>query len=234
MTNFIPLITAIVASIFTILLIWQLLNRRKIHQAIWTVAMALFAIAALMEYLANPEVMGPSGTLIKIYYISAAPLVGLLGAGVLYLLVRRKIAHIYLGIVIILASVLLFGGLSANLSEEAISEAFQLNLPKAFRESVRLFPFETARLPSILLNSTGGIILIGGALFSFVSDRRKTYNIPLLLGGLFPSIGGFLLGIMGNADIFFEFELAGTVFLFLGFVMSMRYLAQHKKYNRLI
>jgi len=229
MTNFIPLITTIVASTFTILLLWQLLNRRKIHQAIWTIAMALFAIAALTEYLANPDVMGPSGTLIKIYYVSAAPLVGLLGSGVLYLLVRRKIAHIYLSIVIILALVLLFGGVSTDLSEEAITEAFQLNLPEAFREAVGLFPFVTARLPSILLNSTGGILLIGGALFSFIADMRKTYNIPLILGGLFPSIGGFLLGIMGNADVFFEFELAGTIFLFLGFIMSMRYLVQKQK-----
>ena len=191
--------------------------------------MALFAIAALTEYLANPDVMGPSGTLIKIYYVSAAPLVGLLGSGVLYLLVRRKIAHIYLSIVIILALVLLFGGVSTDLSEEAITEAFQLNLPEAFREAVGLFPFVTARLPSILLNSTGGILLIGGALFSFIADMRKTYNIPLILGGLFPSIGGFLLGIMGNADVFFEFELAGTIFLFLGFIMSMRYLVQKQK-----
>ena len=181
MTNFIPLITSIVASIFTILLIWQLLNRRKIHQAIWTVAMALFAIAALMEYLANPEVMGPSGTLIKIYYASAAPLVGLLGSGVLYLLVRIKIAHIYLGIVIMLALALLVGVSSTDLSEVAISEAFQLSLPEGFREAVGLFPFLTARLPSILLNISGGILLIGGALFSFITDTHKTYNIPLII-----------------------------------------------------
>ena len=227
MSNFIPLITTIVASTFTLLLLWQLLNRRKIHQAIWTIAMALFAIAAFTEYLANPDVMGPSETLIKIYYVSAAPLVGLLGSGVLYLLVRRKIANIYLGIVVILAMVLLFGGISTDLSEEAITEAFQQNLPEAFREAVGLFPFVTARLPSILLNSTGGILLIGGALFSFIVDMRRTYNIPLILGGLFPSLGGFLLGIMGNADVFFEFELAGTIFLFLGFVMSMRYLVRN-------
>jgi len=47
------------------------------------------------------------------------------------------------------------------------------------------------------------------------------------MGGLFPSLGGFLLGIMDNADIFFEFELAGTIFLFLGFIMSMRYLPRN-------
>ena len=227
MANYIPLITTIVALTFTILLLWQFLNRRKIHQVIWTIAMALFAIAALMEFLANPDISGASGTLIKIYYASAAPLVGLLGSGVLYLLVPRKIAHIYLGIVIMLALALLVGVLSTHLSEVAISEAFQLSLPEGFREAVGLFPFLTARLPSILLNITGGILLIGGALLSFITDMRKTYNIPLMMGGLFPSLGGFLLGIMDNADIFFEFELIGTIFLFLGFIMSMRYLARN-------
>lgn len=225
MTNFIPLITAIVALTFTILLLWQLVNRRKLHQMLWTIALALFGIAALMEYLANPDVIGPSSTLIKIYYISAAPLVGLLGAGVLFLLVRRKLANIYLGLVIILASILLLGGLSTDLNEDTISNAFQEGLTIGFSESVDLFPFVTARLPSILLNSTGGLLLIGGTLFSFIKDRKRTYNIPLMLGGIFPSLGGFLLGIMSNEDIFFEFELAGVTFLFLGFIMSMRYLS---------
>ena len=227
MANYIPLITTIVALTFTILLLWQFLNRKKIHQVIWAIAMALFAVAALMEFLANPDISGASGTLIKIYYASAAPLVGLLGSGVLYLLVPRKIAHIYLGIVIMLALALLVGVLSTHLSEVTISEAFQLSLPEGFRGAVRLFPFLTARLPSILLNITGGILLIGGALLSFITDMRKTYNIPLMMGGLFPSLGGFLLGIMDNADIFFEFELAGTIFLFLGFIMSMRYLPRN-------
>ena len=227
MVNYIPLITTIVALTFTILLLWQFLNRKKIHQVIWAIAMALFAVAALMEFLANPDISGASGTLIKIYYASAAPLVGLLGSGMLYLLVPRKIAHIYLGIVIMLALALLVGVLSTHLSEVTISEAFQLSLPEGFRGAVRLFPFLTARLPSILLNITGGILLIGGALFSFITDMRKTYNIPLMMGGLFPSLGGFLLGIMDNADIFFEFELIGTIFLFLGFIMSMRYLARN-------
>lgn len=228
LTNFIPLITTIVAFTFTILLLWQLVHRRKIHQILWTIAMALFAIAAMMEYLANPDVIGPSAMLIKIYYISAAPLVGLLGAGVLYLLVRRKIANIYLGVVIILASILLIGGLSTDLNEEVIANAFQGSLTEGFSESVDLFPFAIARLPSILLNSTGGLLLIGGAMFSFVKNRKLKYNIPLILGGVFPSLGGFLLGIMKNEDVFFEFELAGTIFLFLGFVMSIRYLARNK------
>ena len=76
----------------------------------------------------------------------------------------------------------------------------------------------------MILNITGAIFLIGGSLFSYVRDRSRTYNIPLVLGGIFPSLGGASLGFFNNANIFFEFELAGTILLFLGFILSMRYL----------
>ncbi len=224
LTDYIPLITTIVASTFTILLLWQYAHRRKIHQAIWTLAMSLYAVSSFIEFLANPDITGPSIILIKIYYASAGPLVGLLGAGVLYLLIRKKLAHTYLGIVIILSLALLVGASSADLSEKDIAAGFEVNLPEGFREASTSFPFVTARLPFILLSSTGGTLLVGGALYSFVRDRSRTYNIPLILGGLFPSIGGTLLGILNNPDVFFEFELAGAVFLFLGFIMSMGYL----------
>ncbi|MEE9586025.1 MAG: hypothetical protein V3W09_03905 [Nitrososphaerales archaeon] len=229
MANYIPLVTTIISAAFTILLIWQYAHRRKIHQAIWTLAMALYAVAAFMEFLANPDVAGPTVTLIKIYYVSAAPLVGLLGAGVLYLLVRRKVAHAYLAVVIILSLALLIGGGRADLSEEVIAAGFEDNLPEGFSEASSSFPFVAARLPFILLSSTGGTLLVGGALYSFVRDRSKIYNIPLILGGLFPSVGGFLLGILSNPDVFFEFELAGAIFLFLGFLMSMGYLRRDRR-----
>jgi hypothetical protein len=84
----------------------------------------------------------------------------------------------------------------------------------------------TARIPAIILNITGALFLIGGSLFSYIRDRSRTYNIPLFLGGILPSLGGALLGFFNNPDIFFEFELAGTVLLFLGFVLSIRYLSK--------
>ncbi len=226
LANYIPLITTIVASVFTILLLWQYLHRKKIHQLVWTTAMALYAISAFAEFLANPDYIGPSIPLIRIYYVSAGPLVGLLGAGVLYLLVKRKFANIYLGVVIALSLFLFVGGMLANLDSAKIEAGFQKGLPEGFREASTSFPFPTARLPFILLSSTGGTVLVGGALYSFIRDRSRVYNIPLLLGGLLPSLGGTLLGILNSADVFFEFELAGTVFLFTGFVMSMRYIGK--------
>lgn len=189
--------------------------------------MALYAISAFAEFLANPDMLGPSIPLIKVYYVSAGPLVGLLGAGVLYLLVKRKFANIYLGAVVVLAIALLGAVALADFNQGKIDESFQKGLAQGFHEVSTSFP-PTARIPFAVLSATGGIVLVVGALYSFVRDRSRTYNIPLLLGGLLPSIGGSLLGLLNSADVFFEFELAGTVFLFAGFVMSMRYIISKK------
>ncbi len=84
----------------------------------------------------------------------------------------------------------------------------------------------SVRAFAIVLNSVGGLVLIGGALISFLRDRRRTYNLFLVVGGVLPMVGGSMLGLFGNPDSFFLFELGGTVFLFAGFVLGMRYIVR--------
>jgi hypothetical protein len=86
----------------------------------------------------------------------------------------------------------------------------------------------TVRVFAIVLNSVGGLVLIGGALYSFVRDRSRTYNIFLAIGGILPAAGGSLLGLLSYPDVFFEFELGGTIFLFLGFLLSARYIGRQE------
>ena len=187
--------------------------------------MALYSLTALMEYLANPDVVGPGLFLIKLYYSGTGPMVGLLGAGVLYLLASRRWSDGYLASVLVLSAIVVLSTFSAQISSAEISSAFNAGLPQGFRTIVKEFPI-TARIPTMILNITGAIFLIGGALFSYIRDRSRTYNISLVLGGILPSLGGASLGFFNNADIFFEFELAGTAFLFLGFILSIRYLSR--------
>lgn len=218
--NYIPLLTTIIAFTFSALLLKQFIQRRRIHQLLWTVAMIFYGITALMEFLMNPELYGLDPIIFKIYYILAAPLVGLLGAGVVYLLAKRRTANISLLCVIILSAFLIILGIFTPLDESQLKETE--NLAIDLRNAVQAYPL-SVRIFSILLNSIWGMILIIGALYSFIDDRTRTYNIFLFLGALMPMIGGFFFGILGDPSIFFEFELAGTVFLFIGFVMSDRY-----------
>lgn len=223
MANQIPLMTTLVSATFTVLLLWQYAHRKKRHQLVWTVALALYSLTAFMEYLANPDVLGPSLSLIKLYYSGTGPMVGLLGAGVLYLLASKRWSDIYLALVLALSAAVVVSTVSAQIPSAEIQSAFNAGLPQGFRTIVKDLPM-TARTPTIILNITGAIFLIGGSLFSYIKDRGRTYNIPLFLGGILPSLGGASLGFLNNADIFFEFELAGTILLFLGFILSMRYL----------
>jgi hypothetical protein len=52
------------------------------------------------------------------------------------------------------------------------------------------------------LNIYGAITLMGGSLFSFIRDRGRTYALMFVAGGLLNVIGGTLLGIFGNPEIF--------------------------------
>jgi len=221
--NFLPLLTAIVAFAFTVALARQYLERRKFHQILWTFAMLFYGIAALMEFLMNPDVLGPSVIAFKVYYILSAPLVGLLGAGVMYLLASKRIADIFLAFIVLLSVALLVTGFMTPLDEAIIVEAFEGPLGEAFHAAVDAYPM-TVRRYAIITNIVAGLALILGALYSFLKDRRRTYNLLIFVGGVMPMIGGSALAFFDEPSLFFLFELVGTVFLYLGFIYSDRFI----------
>jgi len=221
--NFWPLLTTIVAFAFTASLARQYLERRKFHQILWTFAMLFYGIAALMEFLMNPDVLGPSVIAFKVYYILSAPLVGLLGAGVMYLLASKRTADIFLAFIAILSVALLVTGIMTPLDEAVIVEAFEGSLGEAFHIAVDAYPM-TVRRYAIITNIVAGLVLILGALYSFLKDRRRTYNLLIFVGGVMPMIGGSALAFFDEPSLFFIFELVGTVFLYLGFIYSDRFI----------
>ncbi len=189
--------------------------------------MLFYALSALMEFLMNDGLMGANANVFRVYYILAAPLVGLLGAGVVYLLVRRQFANYFLGFVVILSAGLVIAGLATPIDQSVINESFSGELAEGFRAATHAYPM-SVRIFSIILNSVGGTVLIGGALYSFLRDRTRTYNLLIFVGGLLPMIGGSLMGLLGDPNLFFEFELGGTIFLFLGFVFSDVYIRKRE------
>jgi hypothetical protein len=205
----------------------QYRRRRKLHQLLWTVAMFFYGTAALMEFLMNGDILGPSVTAFRVYYVLSAPLVGLLGSGVMYLLVDEKKANAFTAIIGILSVALLVTGAIEPLDQATLVQAFNGPLGEAFREAVHAYSMNVRRY-AIAINIMGGLALILGALYSFLRDRRRTYNLLIILGGVLPSIGGSLLGLLGDPNLFFEFELLGTVFLYAGFILSDRFIRERE------
>jgi hypothetical protein len=225
--NILPLLTTIVALAFSYSLGKQYSERKKIHQLLWTVAMLFYAISAFMEFLMNSDIAGPSVITFKIYYVLAAPLVGLLGSGVMYLLASKRKADLFLGLIALLSVALLIRGIMEPLDQAILVEAFQGPLGEAFHAAVHAYPM-SVRVFAIIINIIGGLVLIGGALFSYAKDTRRSYNLLIFIGGILPMIGGSALAFFNEPNFFFILELLGTIFLYAGFILSDKFIKERE------
>ena len=190
------------------------------HQLVWAVAMVLFTLGALLEFLMNPGVVGPNLVTIKMYYLTVGPQVSLLGTGVV-LLMSPKWGRRALAVVVALSAILIALGIIATVDVTQIAGSFQSYVVFGIVALDQSFP-PSVRIVTEALNTYGAIVLIGGSLVSFLLDRRRTYALLIVLGGLLNAVGGILLGIFSNPDLFLEFELLGAISLFAGFFMSYR------------
>jgi len=224
MVNFLPLATSVVSAIITLLLWRQFITRRKLHQLVWAVSMSLFTLGAALEFLMNPVIMGPSETMVKIYYLSVAPQVSLLGTGVL-LLISAKWGRRVLPVIVALSVLLIIVGGVTPIDLSDALDAFRLSVVLGIRDSAHSFP-SSIRIMTVGLNIYGATTLIGGGILSYVKDKQRTYTLLFSVGGILNGIGGGLLGLSGNPDIFLEFELLGAIALFGGFLLSQRLMPQ--------
>lgn len=219
MANYFLLAGSIIAGIFFVLLLMQYLKRRKMHQLIWTVAVGLYFLAFLLEFLSSPDFAGGNVWMYKVFYVISAPLVGLFGAGSLHLLTHKPWGRYFLIYVIIISIIMIAAGLTATVDEGQLTsddyEGFETIAGAAMPQYVRYL--------SPLLTVPGGLFLIGGAVYSFWLDRTRKYNLLIAFGGLFPFLGGSLARV-GMYDLFYALDVLGALLLFIGFLMSMEYI----------
>jgi hypothetical protein len=231
LSDFIPLGSAVVATIFAVTLATQYSRRRKFHQLIWTVSMSLFALGALLEFvMSSVNVTGP---LFDLYYISIGPEVGLLGAGVVFLLRPRFGKYVLFAVlglsVALLASVFIWpvdiSGVVTGVPGPAMTyqQWFQSSVVDGISYAVAAFA-EVPRGITQILNGLGAILVIVGGALSFVLDRKRYYALLIALGALMNAAGGIMLGVFGDPEVFLYFEFMGIVFFFIGFVMSSRFM----------
>jgi len=140
---------------------------------------------------------------------------------VLLLISPRWGRRVLYAIVALSATLLILGNV-VQIDISYASESFQSSVVFGIRDVAHAFP-ESVRLLTIGLNIYGAITLIGGSFLSFALDRRRTFTLLIAAGGLLNAVGGTLLGIFGEPDIFLEFEFLGAVALFAGFLMSYRF-----------
>ena len=175
----IPLIAAAVGGAFAAGVGRQYLSRRKPYQAIWAVALAMFAAAALFETAG--QAIGWSDSSYKGYYLFGGLLnVGWLGLGSLMLITSPRVGRIATIAMVLVSIVCLFAVIAAHTNGELL----KAQIPARGAIDV----------PSILpliTNLGGSLLLIGGAAWSAWRAARagaplsRVVGLAVLAGGAF-------------------------------------------------
>lgn len=201
----ISLASAAISAAFAILVFQQWRSHRKAYQAAWTVGLAMFSVAALMQSFS--EMYGWSVGIYKVYYFVAAPLVAVLGVGSAFL-ANRKLGlgfALYTGV---LSAAFAWVVGTATVNVAAFSNTFPAGL--GFDESVRIW--------SPLFTVPGSLALIGIALVSFWRTRLQ-FNLWIAAGAIVAAASGSL-ATFGVTWALYLGELLGIALMFRGFLAS--------------
>ncbi|MCK5152673.1 MAG: hypothetical protein KAQ65_12555, partial [Candidatus Thorarchaeota archaeon] len=74
-----PIITTIVALVFTYLIFKQWLRRKRLYQLVWFISLVMFVVTAAFEVMS--EFIGWSVEIYRIYLVLSASQVAIMGAG---------------------------------------------------------------------------------------------------------------------------------------------------------
>ncbi len=215
-----PLLTAIVSFALTALLLRQYLERRRLHQLVWTVSLGLLGLAAVLAYLGNPDVVGWNEGLYKAYLPLTALPVGLIGLGVLQLFRDRPALARYYGYYWVATAILVIAVTAlAPLRDPVDGVPLASQGPAVGGKYLPLFG-----AVSWLQTVPGAVVFIAGGVYSWWKDHARRYGLFLALGGVLFTVAGFSSRLQVPAA-FFVITAFAAISVFLGFVLAVEHAA---------
>ncbi|MHC5108873.1 MAG: hypothetical protein ACYTHJ_03225 [Planctomycetota bacterium] len=217
--HYLPIATTAVSMAFCVVLLRRYQFKGKgAHLLWWATGVFFYGVGTALE--SSVTLFGNSSMLNKSWYIAGALLGGYpLAQGTVYLLLRRKTAHILSAItlpVIVVLSVLVA-------MSPTNMEALQSHRPGG-----AALGWQWIRPMTPLVNLYAAFFLIGGAVLSAIRFARKTGtrnraigNALIAFGALLPGIGG----AMAKGDIveaLYVGEFVGILFIWAGYVYCVQ------------
>ncbi|MDQ6710639.1 MAG: hypothetical protein M3Z11_08805 [Candidatus Dormibacteraeota bacterium] len=221
---FYPLAATVISAAFAITLWMQYRTKPRAYLAAWSVALALYAVAAFTEVLGAAG--GWNADLYRLYYyFGGITVVGVLALGTIFLLAPR-FGRAALLVVVILAGIGLAGIVGAGL-QASLLQTHEVPSVDTIRLEHGLFN-AVALLTAALLNIAGSLVLIGGALWSaYAAWRRGAEGSRLLAnvliaGGAFTVAGASTLTRFHVYELFYVGQAFGVLVMFGGFLAAQR------------
>jgi hypothetical protein len=217
-----PLLAALIALSFAGLLMRQWFARRRTYQAIWAIALLMYAVACFEVFLGG--LGGWTSGEFRVYWLLGAVLnVPFLALGELELLVRHKgVRTAMYAITVFVTAYAIARVRTAGIHAAALAE----DLPSG----KEVFGDGTAahRLPQ-LISIPAYAVLVGGAVWSAMRMRGRIELRDRFVGTLLIALGATVIAGFGSAfaalgylAAFTISLLAGIAIMFWGFLRASR------------
>ncbi len=218
---FYPLAATVISAAFALTLWLQYGSKRRPYAFAWAIALTIYAVSTLMESLGAGGLWNPF--LYKTYYFTAAILlVGVLGLGTIYLLAPRY-ASLAVTILALLAAIGLVGLIGAHVGTSVLETR---RVPNRFPTD-GIFNLLAIAM-AVVINLTGTIILVGGALWSAYGlwrrgqPRERVWSNVLIAAGALIVAAGTGVSRLGIYELFYVSQAVGVLVMFAGFLTAQR------------
>lgn len=211
----IPLASSIISLVFALTILDQYFAQRKPYQLVWAIGFFMFFISVGSVFWI--EAWGLNETIYRLWYLFGAIFVAAyLGMGTLYLLVRRRVAHIIMAVLLVASLYAVIRVFTATIDLSSLHQLTGIAMPQG------------VRLITPIFNIFGTLALVGGAIYSaWVFWRRRLMphrvvsNILIAVGALLPAFGGTLARFgLSSSTAHALLILLGIIIIFIGFLRS--------------
>jgi len=188
-------------------LIAQYRRRPHLHTLWYAVGILLTAVAVGPDIFRKLTDTLPTG-LWWLYWICGSSTVGFLAVGTGYLLSNLAgrvtlMMAVLLSVWLIIATVTTAGTGPEILNQDAFTRA----------------PTLAIKVPFLVQNVAGSILIVGGAVYSFVKTRGW-YNLWIAGGTIVFAAGGTASGLLKYSHLFYFTQVTGVILLYVGVILA--------------
>jgi hypothetical protein len=217
-----PFTSSAVSLFFAFLVLRRYLVRRGPHLLLWGIGMVFYGVGGFCEGYYGAWGWNP--LIFRLWYLFGAILVAAwLGQGTVYLLARRRWAHVLMALLALGSIYGLVRVLGAQLDPSLMTAGGHTGSEMSGRAIVT----PGVRTLTPFFNLYGTVTLVGGAAWSAWIFWRKRIllhrtigNILIAVGAILPAFGGSF-SRLGFAGALYVSELLGAVLMFVGFLRAI-------------
>lgn len=214
LVHYVPILTTIFSIYFLREIGSHYIQKPKaLYLFWWSVGVLTFGLGTLAESINT--LYGWHEANFRYWYIVGALLGGYpLAQGTIYLLLKKKTAHILMALVVATVVVASVFVILSPIEYSAVADG---------RLSGKALQWQWVRLFSPFINTFSFIFLFGGAIYSAIQYRKLTHSDKRFLGNIFIAVGALLPGIggtftrFGHVEVLYVTELLGLVSIYIGY-----------------